>query len=203
MNKVLTLGTGGASLLYILAGVFGFAAFAAAGPGGYPYDNSVNPPIQWSYQKIFEKQNILAAPYLTSEGKTPVAVYICLFGILIVVAFATPFSILPMKDSIEEVRGKGGLDKKENIKWTAILVGVCCVLSCAVLSIGQVMTILGATTNSAIGFLLPVVFYLKVERKAPKYTNKKIAAYILFVFICISSVLTLTLFTIKSINGTE
>lgn len=55
MNKVLTLGTGGASLLYILAGVFGFAAFATAGPGGYPYDNSVNPPIQWSYQKIFEK----------------------------------------------------------------------------------------------------------------------------------------------------
>jgi hypothetical protein len=65
------------------------------------------------------------------------------------------------------------------------------------------MTILGATTNSAIGFLLPVVFYLKVERKTPKYTNIKIAAYLLFVFICISSVITLTLFTIDSINGTE
>jgi len=45
MNKVLTLGTGGASILYILAGVFGFAAFAACGPNGYPYDTSVNPPI--------------------------------------------------------------------------------------------------------------------------------------------------------------
>jgi len=62
--------------------------------------------------------------------------YICLFGILIVVAFASPFCILPMKDSIEEVRGKGKLDKKQNLVWTAILVGVCCLLSCAVLSIG-------------------------------------------------------------------
>ena len=142
----------------------------------------------------------MAAPYLTSDGNTPVAVYICLFGILIVVAFATPFSILPMKDSIEEVRAKGPLNKQENIKWTSILVAVCCILSCAVLSIGQVMTILGATTNSAIGFLLPIAFYLRVENKTSKYTNKKIAAYILFVFICVSSVLTLTLFTIKSIN---
>jgi len=87
--------------------------------------------------------------------------------------------------------------------WTSILVAVSCILSCAVLSIGQVMTILGATTNSAIGFLLPIAFYLRVEKKTSKYTNKKIAAYILFVFICVSSVLTLTLFTIKSINGTE
>ncbi len=45
MNRVLTLGTLGASSLYILAGVFGFAAFAGVGPEGYPYDNSVNPPI--------------------------------------------------------------------------------------------------------------------------------------------------------------
>jgi amino acid permease len=45
MNRVLSFGTLGASLLYILAGVFGFAAFAAVGPEGYPYDKSVNPPI--------------------------------------------------------------------------------------------------------------------------------------------------------------
>lgn len=145
----------------------------------------------------------MAAPYLTSAGNTPIAVYICLFGILIVVAFATPFSVLPMKDSIEEVRGKGPMSKQENLKWTIILVSACCILSCFVLSIGQVMTILGATTNSAIGFLLPIAFYLKVERKTSKYTNIKIIAYILFGFICVSSVITLTLFTIKSVNGTE
>jgi hypothetical protein len=137
---------------------------------------------------------------MTSEGKTPIAVYICLFGILVVVAFASPFCVLPMKDSVEEVRGKGKLDKTQNIIWTFILVIVCCGLSCGVTSIGTVMTILGATTNSAIGFLLPIIFYLKVEKKTAKYTNVKIGAYILFVFICVSSTVTLTLLVMRFVN---
>ena len=159
MKKVLTYGTTGAMILYIMAGVFGFAAFAACGPNGYPMDTTVYPEVQWTYKKIFEKQNILAAPYLTSDGNTPVAIYICLFGILLVVAFASPFCTLPMKDSIEEVRDKR-FTKNENLVWTLIIVMVCCVISCAVMSIGQVMTILGATTNSAIGFFFPIIFYL-------------------------------------------
>ena len=56
------------------------------------------------------------------------------------------------------------------------------------------MTILGATTNSAIGFLLPIIFYMKVEIATPWYTKAKIAAYLLFIFICVSSVITLVLF---------
>lgn len=107
-----------------------------------------------------------------------------------------------MKDSIEEVRGTR-FTKNENLVWTLIIVMICCVISCGVMSIGQVMTILGATTNSAIGFFFPIIFYLKVEKKTPKYTNIKIMAYLLFGFICVSSVLTLYLFTVKSINGTE
>lgn len=142
----------------------------------------------------------MQAPYYTPDGKTPIAVYICLFGILIVVAFASPFCVLPMKDSVEEVRGKGKLDKTQNIIWTFVLVIVCCVVSCGVTSIGTVMTILGATTNSAIGFLLPIIFYLKVEKKGPKYTNIKIGAYLLFIFICVSSVVTLTLLFLRFAN---
>jgi hypothetical protein len=139
----------------------------------------------------------LAAPYQTSKGRTPVSIQICLFGLLVVVAFSAPFSILPMKDSIEVVRGKGKFSKSQNKILTAVLVGVCCLLSCAVLSVGQVITILGATTNSAIGFLLPILFYLKVESKSPKFTKTKIAAYFLFIFVCCSSIVTLTLFAIN------
>ena len=116
------------------------------------------------------------------------------------VAFASPFCVLPIKDSIEDVRGKGKFSKTENIKWTLVLTAVTCALSCGVTSIGTVMTVLGATTNSAIGFLLPIMFYLKVEKKTPKYTNVKIAAYLLFGFICISSVITLTLLVLRIVN---
>jgi len=201
MTKVLSYGTIGAGTLYTITGIFGFVAFATCGPLGYPINENADPPVPWTYEDIFKAQNILQAPFLTSDGKTPVAIYVCLFGILIVVAFASPFCVLPMKDSVEEVRGKGKLDKKQNIIWTFVLVLVCCILSCGVTSIGTVMTILGATTNSAIGFLLPVLFYLEVEKKGPKYTNVKIGAYLLFGFICISSITTLTLLVLRFVNG--
>ena len=74
------------------------------------------------------------------------------------------------------------------------------VLSLAIPNIGDAMTILGATTNSAIGFLLPIVYYLKLERKAPKWSNHKLVAYIVFVFICISSVIEIYTFVYKKIN---
>jgi len=67
-------------------------------------------------------------------------------------------------------------------------------------SVGTVMTILGATTNSAIGFLLPIGYYLKCEKKQPTFTNKKCFAYFIFVFVCISSVIELTQLGIRIKN---
>mmetsp|Transcript_27059 Transcript_27059/g.36864 ORF Transcript_27059/g.36864 Transcript_27059/m.36864 type:complete len:88 (+) Transcript_27059:1306-1569(+) len=67
-------------------------------------------------------------------------------------------------------------------------------------TIGDIMTILGATTNSAIGFLLPIVYYLKLEKKAPKYSNKKVVAYAVFVLICLCSIIELVTFFRKKIN---
>lgn len=54
------------------------------------------------------------------------------------------------------------------------------------------MAILGATTNTGIGFLLPIVFYLKLENNRTKQlTNHKIICYICFVAVCICSVIEL------------
>lgn len=116
--------------------------------------------------------------------------------------FASPFCILPVKDSIEEVRsGDAKLTKTENLVWTAVIVFVSMVISLPFLSVGSVMTILGATTNSAIGFLLPIAFYLKMERKRPTFTSDKLACYFIFVFICISSVIELTTFGMRIASG--
>jgi len=109
---------------------------------------------------------------------------------MIVVVFATPFCVLPTKDSIEEVRNKK-FTRNENIFWTIFLNFCALLISCAFKSIRIPITILGATTNSAIGFLLPICYYLRMEKNTPKYTNMKIACYIVFVFICISSVIEL------------
>lgn len=65
------------------------------------------------------------------------------------------------------------------------------------------MTILGATTNSAIGFLFPIIYYLKIERKAPRWAKHKIIAYIVFVFIVLSSIIELGTFIYKKANGID
>ena len=82
MTKVLNYGTIGASVSYLMAGVFGYVTFA-----NYP-----------NVDEIMEMQNILQAPY---QGN--VIIYICLFAILIVILFATPLTLLPCKDTLEEL----------------------------------------------------------------------------------------------------
>ena len=88
--KVLVCGTVLTAMMYISAGMFSYAAFA---DGATPDELD-----RWF------SDNMLAAPYHTDSGNTPIPIYISLFGMTIVVTFAVPFVILPTKDSIESVR---------------------------------------------------------------------------------------------------
>jgi amino acid permease len=63
--------------------------------------------------------------------------------------------------------------------------------------IGAAMQILGATTNTAIGFLFPIIYYLKLEEKAPRFASHKVVAYIVFVFMVFCSIIELTTFVMK------
>ena len=158
-KKFLGFGTLMAAVVYIAGGIFGYISFA---------QNSTPEELEEWFGN-----NILAAPYTTSDGKTPPVIYVSLFGMMVVVVFATPFCVLPTKDSIEEVRNKK-FTPKENVCWTLILCWVTCGISCAFDNITLPIQLLGATTNSAIGFLFPILYYLKMERKTSPYTNMKI-----------------------------
>ena len=129
-------------------------------------------------------------------GKLPLAIYFCLFGILIVVTFATPFCVLPCKDSIEDIRGKK-LVGYENFIWSLTLIIVSMLFAMAFTNIGTIMTILGATTNSAIGFLLPISFYLQTTHKAHAWRPDRAFAKLLFLFVICSSGVSLTMLAIK------
>ena len=82
MQKVLWIGTGMATVIYIMTGMFGYLTFA------------LNPKVN----EIMEKQNILQADY-----NDIIIIKICLLLMLIVVGFAAPFCVLPAKDSVEEM----------------------------------------------------------------------------------------------------
>jgi amino acid permease len=183
MWKVMLRGTVGATICYMLAGVFGYVSFA-----GYANVDS-----------IMNIQNILKAPPYGDNA----ANYISLFGILIVILFATPLTLLPCKDTIEEVFLKPGekLSNKQNIIATFILVLISFGFSILIPNIGDAMTILGATTNTGIGFLLPIIYYLKIEEKAPRFASHKVIAYIVFAVCCCCSVIELVTFVIKKQNG--
>jgi amino acid permease len=71
-------------------------------------------------------------------------------------------------------------------------------------TIGDVLSVSGATINTAIGFLFPIVFYLKLEeKKGGKFTNEKCTLYILFVFICICSIIELYSFIDNKLNKNQ
>lgn len=84
MWKVMLRGTVGATIAYLFVGIFGYVTFA-------DYIN---------VEEIMDLQNILKAP---PYGKSNVAIYISLFGMCIVVLFACPLTILPCKDTLEEI----------------------------------------------------------------------------------------------------
>jgi hypothetical protein len=87
MWKVMFYGTIGVTISYLMAGIFGYVTFAS-------YKNC---------DAIMNLQNILESPY---QGN--IAIYVCSFGILIVVLFATPLTMLPCKDTLEEILLKPG-----------------------------------------------------------------------------------------------
>lgn len=62
------------------------------------------------------------------------------------------------------------------------------------------MTILGATTNAGIGFILPIIYYLKLEEKAPRFASHKLVAYIVFVTMILCSIIELSTFVYKSVK---
>jgi len=93
ITRVIVLGTIVAAVSYIMAGIFGYVAFAA------------DPKGEVEIKRIFASSNILQAPY-KHDGHTPIVMFFSLFGMCIVVLFAAPFCVLPTKDSIEEVTGK-------------------------------------------------------------------------------------------------
>ena len=147
MSKVLIFGTIGAVVLYIIVGVWGYATFVNF-PGYTPAE-------------ALKDANILQAPYPTST----IPILIGNFALFFAIATAAPLCVLPAKDTVEEIIAKGNaerrLSKKENLLVTLGLVVVCYLLSIAIPSISAAMTLVGSTTNPAVGFILPIIFYWK------------------------------------------
>lgn len=182
MSKVLIGGTFVAVLLYIIVGVWGYVTFVDF-PGKTP-------------EEALEAGNILEAPYPSNL----VPITIGNFALFFAIATAAPLVVLPAKDTVEEIKMKGdpnrSLSPKENLLVTFGLVFACYLLSILIPSISDAMTLVGSTTNPAVGFILPIVFYWKTlsNEGVPLASCQKITALLVAMFIIVISILSLVNF---------
>ena len=93
-------------------------------------------------------------------------------------------------------------DISQNFIVTLFLVCITYLVAILVPTFGDILTILGATTNSGIGFLIPIIFYLKIKEKELKCCSLiTIVCYIVFLTICMCSVITIVVFVDKKMNA--
>jgi amino acid permease len=152
MSSVILRGMLVAVTAYIIIGVFGYATFV-------------------NDTEALMSENILEAPYLGN-----IAISIGLISQFFSVLTSSPLTILPCKDTVEQLlygkraenltdsqSGSGKMPLKINVLVTFGLVTVSYGLAISLTSIGDALTIVGSTITPTVGFILPAVFYLKVN----------------------------------------
>ena len=117
-----------------------------------------------------------------------IAFHIATFGFFFIICAAAPMAFVPAKDSFEHYWAGGGnrLTYNENIVITICMLIFCYICAVAVPGISEVIIFLGWTTNPLSGFLLPILFYLKIHKDAPRW--KKVCWYIWGVFLIVVSI---------------
>ena len=147
MEKVLLYGSSGAVFLYILISVFGYLTFV---------NNSEQLEI------LHTQQNILVLDF-----KKNLYFDISIICLVLTIMSAGPLWMLPLKDTWEDIFNEDEImTDSQNISVTLILTGIWFLSAILIPSIGDVLSILGLTWNPFIGFFLPVLWYLKLEKNS-------------------------------------
>ena len=157
MWKVIIRATLIASTCYAFAGYFGFATFATY--------NDVD--------AIMQLENIFEAPY---DGNRWIVIgqLVLLAGVIL----ASPLCLMPAKDTLEELflGQERQMTRGENLLCTFSVVSACFLAAVCIPKISDAMTVIGATSNPAVGFCLPIIFWLKLDR-SPAWSRKRVVAH--------------------------
>ena len=95
---------------------------------------------------------------------------------MIAVIAAAPLAVLPAKIAWEALRHEfGSMSDKENILISVAMVTFCYTMALLLPNVGSVIAATGATINPFIGYIFPIIFYLRLDKSAS--TSTKICAY--------------------------
>lgn len=96
------------------------------------------------------------------------------------------------------------MTSRENTLVTFVLILACYLPAVLIPEIGDALTLIGATTNPLVGFIFPIIFYLKLHPELKWW--KKVIAYCVILMTIICSIAILALFVsdkIKLIQGKD
>ena len=99
-------------------------------------------------------------------------------------------AVLPAKFSWQALRhaGDAEMSDRENFIVSALMVIFCYSMALLLPNVGTVIAVTGATVNPFIGFIFPVLFYLKLD-KSPALSAGKLFAKLVLLGVLIVSVL--------------
>ena len=82
---------------------------------------------------------------------------------LIAIIAATPFCFIPAKDTYFQLLNLESVSEKQNRLVSFILVLTTYMLSVSIPNIKDAITLTGATVNPFIGFIFPIIFYIRLD----------------------------------------
>lgn len=100
---------------------------------------------------------------------------------------AAPLAVLPAKYAWEALRyGVEEMSGTENVLVSAAMVIFCYIMALLLPNVGSVIAVTGATVNPFIGFIFPIMFYLKLDGAPSRSVDKIIAKVVLVGVVLIS-----------------
>ena len=84
--------------------------------------------------------------------------------VLVSIVAAAPFSLLPAKAALEQVccGPSARFSRVQNLLVSLLVVTLCYLCAVFVPNLGMVIAIMGATVNPFIGFIFPILFWLRL-----------------------------------------
>ena len=185
MNKVLYRASLSSFFVFGMVGSFGYLIFATS-------DKETREQL-WAEER---SKDILEAEWAPSGGSS---VKFCQLIVLFAVICSSPLAVLPAKHSLFTLMtNKPGskMTESQNQLITFVVILICYFLAASIPNIGSVISIAGATVNPFIGFLFPIIFYLKIDGDARKkerininFILDRLVAYSVILLISIISVI--------------
>ena len=116
--------------------------------------------------------------------------------------FASPLNLMPAKDTLEELflGQERRMTGSENLVCTFSVVSICYLGAVCIPDISDIMTVAGATSTPAVGFCLPLIFWLKTDH-SPTWSMKRLIALIVNVMMIGVGIFSLISFINRKISS--